>query len=134
MAVCSFYCSCSDTFVWPGFIQTAQNHFIDLLHFSGLRYLEAFFGFLLAIMSGMFGFLVSYLNLSSVYNDYRNYFSFQYFHHLPNQVHVLEGFVPFYNGTHSYSYSHSTQPGLELVGSILMPHNIYLHSGLVLVS
>ena len=28
----------------------------------------------------------------------------------------------------------ATEQGLGLVGAIIMPHNIYLHSGLVLVS
>ena len=55
---------------------------------------------------------------------------FQYIHSKPNQIDVLKGFIP---GCNNCSVDVAEQ-GLGLVGAIIMPHNIYLHSGLVLVS
>ena len=49
----------------------------------------------------------------------------------PDQGAVVEGiFVPWCEGCPSGA----AEQGLGIVGAIIMPHNIYLHSGLVLVS
>ena len=48
----------------------------------------------------------------------------------PHQVAILEGFIPRCNNCPA----NATQEGLGLIGAIIMPHNLYLHSGLVLVS
>ena len=49
----------------------------------------------------------------------------------PNKVDIIKGmFIPYCpNCT-----SDALDQGLGLVGAIIMPHNLYLHSGLVLVS
>ena len=59
------------------------------------------------------------------------------FHHLqyvyaqPDQAAVVEGiFVPWCENC----TSGAIEQGLGVVGAVIMPHNLYLHSGLVLVS
>ena len=48
----------------------------------------------------------------------------------PSQVDVLKGtFIPMC----ANCSGDVIQEGLGLVGAVIMPHNIYLHSGLVLV-
>ncbi len=57
-------------------------------------------------------------------------FSPQYISAAPNQLDVLKGVaIPYCNGCDSTA----VLQGLGLVGAVIMPHNIYLHSGLVLV-
>ena len=55
----------------------------------------------------------------------------QYIYARPNQLDVFKGAViPWcHNCT-----SQAVQQGLGVVGAVIMPHNLYLHSGLVLVS
>ena len=54
----------------------------------------------------------------------------QYVYSKPNQLDVIKGtFIPMCSNC-----SHDAiEQGLGLVGAVIMPHNIYLHSGLVLV-
>ena len=55
----------------------------------------------------------------------------QYVSASPSQADVVEGvFLPWcMNCTHG-----AVEQGLGIVGALIMPHNLYLHSGLVLVS
>lgn len=102
----------------------------------GLRYLEAFFGMLICLMCIMFGWMVCAWTLPVDLPPFplsRNWcFSFsQYIYAAPSQVSVLKGLV--IPDCH-HCGTGSTEMALGLVGAIIMPHNIYLHSGLVLVS
>ena len=55
----------------------------------------------------------------------------QYIYSRPDQVAVIEGtFVPWCQNCSS----RAVEQGLGIVGAVIMPHNLYLHSGLVLVS
>ena len=55
----------------------------------------------------------------------------QYVYARPNQAEVVEGiFVPWCQNCSSGA----VEQGLGIVGAVIMPHNYYLHSGLVLVS
>ena len=55
----------------------------------------------------------------------------QYIYAAPNQVDVVKGAViPYCEDCPSKAL----EQGLGLVGAVIMPHNLYLHSGLVLVS
>uniref|UniRef100_T1JEQ7 RING-type domain-containing protein n=1 Tax=Strigamia maritima TaxID=126957 RepID=T1JEQ7_STRMM len=80
-----------------------------LLENYGLKRLEMFFAFLIAIMAGTFG--------------------FQYVKAKPDQVSVIKGIV--------IPYCSGCQPdvawiqGIGLLGACIMPHNLYLHSSLV---
>ncbi len=104
---------------------------------SGLRYLEAFFGLLIAVMCGMFGWMVSTCRWSCVHctctcvlSNLCVCFFLQYVYAAPNQLDVLKGVaIPYCDGCDSTA----VLQGLGLVGAVIMPHNIYLHSGLVLV-
>lgn len=55
----------------------------------------------------------------------------QYVTAQPSQAEVVKGLVvPWcYNCSHG-----AVEQGLGIVGAVIMPHNLYLHSGLVLVS
>lgn len=58
-------------------------------------------------------------------------FSLQYVVAAPNQVEVLKGlFIPYCEGCGSKQLLQA----IGIVGAIIMPHNIYLHSALVKVS
>uniref|UniRef100_A0A8C1RQL6 Solute carrier family 11 member 2 n=2 Tax=Cyprinus carpio TaxID=7962 RepID=A0A8C1RQL6_CYPCA len=75
---------------------------------SGLRKLEAFFGFLITIMALSFG--------------------YEYVRVAPNQGEVLKGmFVPYCSGCGPTQL----EQAVGVVGAVIMPHNIYLHSALV---
>ena len=54
----------------------------------------------------------------------------QYVYAKPDQAAVVEGvFVPWCQNC----TSGAVEQGLGIVGAVIMPHNLYLHSGLVLV-
>ncbi|XP_054033453.1 natural resistance-associated macrophage protein 2 [Dryobates pubescens] len=95
--------------LWGGVLITIADTFAFLfLDKYGLRKLEALFGFLITIMALTFG--------------------YEYITVRPDQGKVLQGlFVP-------YCHNCGT-PQLEqavgIVGAVIMPHNMYLHSALV---
>ncbi|KAH0510640.1 Natural resistance-associated macrophage protein 2 [Microtus ochrogaster] len=97
--------------LWGGVLITIADTFVFLfLDKYGLRKLEAFFGFLITIMALTFGYEASVTGLK------------------PSQSQVLRGmFVP--------SCSGCSTPQIEqavgIVGAVIMPHNMYLHSALV---
>ncbi|XP_029450804.1 natural resistance-associated macrophage protein 2 isoform X3 [Rhinatrema bivittatum] len=95
--------------LWGGVLITIIDTFVFLfLDKYGLRKLEAFFGFLITIMAITFG--------------------YEYIRVRPDQGQLLKGmFVPYCEGC--------GPPQLEqavgIVGAVIMPHNMYLHSALV---
>ncbi|XP_078240744.1 natural resistance-associated macrophage protein 2 isoform X1 [Pogona vitticeps] len=95
--------------LWGGVLITIADTFVFLfLDKYGLRKLEAFFGFLITIMAITFG--------------------YEYVTVRPDQGQLLKGmFVPYCEGC--------GPPQLEqavgIVGAVIMPHNMYLHSALV---
>ncbi|KAF1391492.1 hypothetical protein PFLUV_G00042690 [Perca fluviatilis] len=95
--------------LWAGVLITITDTFVFLfLDKYGLRKLEAFFGFLITVMALSFGY--EYVLVS------------------PDQGELLKGmFLPYCAGC--------GLPQLEqavgIVGAVIMPHNIYLHSALV---
>ncbi|XP_035500422.1 natural resistance-associated macrophage protein 2-like [Scophthalmus maximus] len=95
--------------LWAGVLITIIDTFIFLfLDKYGLRKLEAFFGFLITIMAITFGY--EYVTVS------------------PDQGQLLTGmFVPYCEGC---GPAQMTQ-AVGIVGAVIMPHNIYLHSALV---
>ncbi|XP_053554106.1 natural resistance-associated macrophage protein 1 [Bombina bombina] len=95
--------------LWGGVLITIiDTIFFLFLDKYGLRKLEAFFGFLITIMAVTFG--------------------YEYIVVKPNQVEVLKGmFIPYCSGCHSPELLQA----VGIIGAIIMPHNIYLHSSLV---
>ncbi|XP_074525439.1 natural resistance-associated macrophage protein 2 [Halichoeres trimaculatus] len=95
--------------LWAGVLITITDTFVFLfLDKYGLRKLEAFFGFLITIMALSFG--------------------YEYVLVKPDQGEVLKGmFVPYCAGC---GHVQLTQ-AVGIVGAVIMPHNIYLHSALV---
>eukprot|EP01137_Pigoraptor_chileana_P031561 Opistho-2@19556 len=92
--------------IWAGVLITAFDTFTFLfLENYGLRKLEAVFGILIAAMAVSFG--------------------AQYGIAAPNQLDVLKGVV-----IPSLPSGSITQ-AVGLIGAVIMPHNIYLHSALV---
>lgn len=95
--------------LWAGVLITIVDTFVFLfLDKYGLRKLEALFGFLITVMAFTFG--------------------YEYVTVRPDQGAVMKGmFVPYCQGC--------GPPQLEqavgIVGAVIMPHNIYLHSALV---
>ena len=93
--------------LWAGTLITAADTFTFLfLQNYGIRRLEAFFAFLISIMSITFG--------------------VQYFTHLPPQFDVFKGTVV------PQISSGTIQQAVGTIGAVIMPHNLYLHSALVL--
>ncbi|XP_074641913.1 natural resistance-associated macrophage protein 2-like isoform X2 [Tubulanus polymorphus] len=79
-----------------------------LLDKYGLRKLEFFFGFLITVMAVSFG--------------------YQYVMVAPDQVEVLKGmFIPYCEGCGPAQLLQA----VGIIGAVIMPHNIYLHSALV---
>ncbi|XP_029906751.1 natural resistance-associated macrophage protein 2-like isoform X4 [Myripristis murdjan] len=95
--------------LWAGVLITIVDTFVFLfLDKYGLRKLEAFFGFLITIMAVSFGY--EYVLVS------------------PNQGEVLKGmFIPYCEGCGAVQL----EQAVGIVGAVIMPHNIYLHSALV---
>eukprot|EP01127_Copromyxa_protea_P007473 TRINITY_DN1737_c0_g1_i1.p1 TRINITY_DN1737_c0_g1~~TRINITY_DN1737_c0_g1_i1.p1 ORF type:complete len:555 (-),score=95.00 TRINITY_DN1737_c0_g1_i1:262-1899(-) len=92
--------------LWGGVLITAADTFTFLLlEKKGVRKLEYFFAFLICVMAITFG--VEYVKSD------------------PNQVDVIKGlFIP-------YVPSNSWVQAVGILGAVIMPHNIYLHSALV---
>ncbi|XP_053517686.1 natural resistance-associated macrophage protein 2 isoform X2 [Artibeus jamaicensis] len=95
--------------LWGGVLITIADTFVFLfLDKYGLRKLEAFFGFLITVMAFTFG--------------------YEYITVRPNQSDVLKGmFVPSCSGCGTPQ----VQQAVGIVGAVIMPHNMYLHSALV---
>ncbi|XP_051932552.1 natural resistance-associated macrophage protein 2 [Hippocampus zosterae] len=95
--------------LWAGVLITITDTFVFLfLDKYGLRKLEAFFGFLITVMALSFG--------------------YEYVLVKPNQGEVLKGmFVPYCDGCGPTQL----EQAVGIVGAVIMPHNIYLHSALV---
>ncbi|XP_011637124.1 protein Malvolio isoform X3 [Pogonomyrmex barbatus] len=97
--------------IWGGVLITVIDTFTFLfLDKYGLRKLELFFGFLITVMAITFG--------------------YEYIVSAPSQIDVISGmFVPWYNGM-NYDNKVLLQ-AVGIVGAVIMPHNLYLHSALV---
>ncbi|XP_070565731.1 natural resistance-associated macrophage protein 2-like [Ptychodera flava] len=95
--------------LYAGVLITITDTFIFLfLDKYGLRKLEAFFGLLITIMAVTFG--------------------YEYIVAAPDQVSVLKGlFVP---GCGTCN-PRVIEQAVGIIGAVIMPHNIYLHSALV---
>ncbi|XP_032502103.1 natural resistance-associated macrophage protein 2 isoform X1 [Phocoena sinus] len=95
--------------LWGGVLITIADTFVFLfLDKYGLRKLEAFFGFLITIMALTFG--------------------YEYVTVKPSQTQVLKGmFLPSCSGCHTPQI----EQAVGIVGAVIMPHNMYLHSALV---
>ncbi|XP_070766015.1 natural resistance-associated macrophage protein 2-like [Enoplosus armatus] len=95
--------------LWGGVLITIIDTFVFLfLDKYGLRKLEAFFGLLITIMAITFGY--EYVTVS------------------PDQGQLLKGmFVPYCEGCGPVQLTQA----VGIVGAVIMPHNIYLHSALV---
>ncbi|XP_040008940.1 natural resistance-associated macrophage protein 2-like isoform X2 [Xiphias gladius] len=95
--------------LWGGVLITIIDTFVFLfLDKYGLRKLEAFFGLLITIMAITFGY--EYVTVS------------------PDQGQLLMGmFVPYCKGCGPVQLGQA----VGIVGAVIMPHNIYLHSALV---
>jgi len=95
--------------LWGGVLITIIDTFTFLfLDKYGLRKLEMFFGLLISFMGISFG--------------------FEYFVSKPPQLEVLKGmFIPWCEGCDSKALLQA----VGIVGAVIMPHNLYLHSALV---
>ncbi|CAB1315162.1 unnamed protein product [Coregonus sp. 'balchen'] len=95
--------------LWGGVLITIIDTFVFLfLDKYGLRKLEAFFGFLITIMAVSFG--------------------YEYVMVRPDQGELLKGmFLPYCEDCDSAQM----EQAVGIVGAVIMPHNIYLHSALV---
>ncbi|KAM6928377.1 natural resistance-associated macrophage protein 2 isoform 2-T2 [Xenentodon cancila] len=95
--------------LWAGVLITITDTFVFLfLDKYGLRKLEAFFGFLITVMAVSFG--------------------YEYVLVKPDQGELLKGmFVPYCANCGPLQL----EQAVGIVGAVIMPHNIYLHSALV---
>ena len=98
--------------LWAGTLITIIDTFSFLmLDKYGLRKLELLFGFLISVMAVTFG--------------------YEYIVSAPNQLDVMEGmFIPWCEGCGSKELLQA----VGIVGAVIMPHNLYLHSALVKVN
>lgn len=108
-AIAIFLLSRGKVPLYAGVIITILDTFTFLmLDKYGLRKLEAFFGFLILVMAVTFG--------------------YEYVRVAPDQVKVLEGlFVPWCANCDNRALLQA----VGIVGAVIMPHNLYLHSALV---
>ncbi|NXH16894.1 NRAM2 protein, partial [Bucco capensis] len=95
--------------LWAGVLITIADTFVFLfLDKYGLRKLEALFGFLITIMALTFG--------------------YEYITVKPDQGKLLQGlFVPYCQDCGTPQL----EQAVGIVGAVIMPHNMYLHSALV---
>ncbi|VDN06992.1 unnamed protein product [Thelazia callipaeda] len=95
--------------LYAGVLITVLDTFLFLfLDTYGFRKLEGFFAFLITIMAVTFG--------------------YEYVIVKPNQLSVLKGmFLPWCEGCGRNQFL----LGVSIVGAVIMPHNLYLHSALV---
>uniref|UniRef100_H3CNP7 Solute carrier family 11 member 2 n=1 Tax=Tetraodon nigroviridis TaxID=99883 RepID=H3CNP7_TETNG len=95
--------------LYAGVLITITDTFVFLfLDKYGLRKLEAFFGFLITVMAISFG--------------------YEYVVVKPDQGQLLKGmFLPYCEGCGPVQL----EQAVGIVGAVIMPHNIYLHSALV---
>jgi len=95
--------------LWGGVLITVADTFTFLLlDRYGLRKLELFFGFLITVMAFTFG--------------------YEYVVDSPDQLEVIEGlFIPGCSGCSSEGILQA----VGVVGAVIMPHNLFLHSALV---
>nr|XP_041567494.1 natural resistance-associated macrophage protein 2 isoform X2 [Taeniopygia guttata] len=95
--------------LWGGVLITIADTFVFLfLDKYGLRKLEAFFGLLISIMALTFG--------------------YEYITVKPSQEKLLQGlFVPYCQDCGTPQL----EQAVGIVGAVIMPHNMYLHSALV---
>ncbi|KAG8585496.1 hypothetical protein GDO81_005052 [Engystomops pustulosus] len=95
--------------LWGGVLITIADTFVFLfLDKYGLRKLEAFFGLLITIMAVTFG--------------------YEYVRVRPDQGKLLKGmFFPYCDGCGTPQL----EQAVGIVGAVIMPHNMYLHSALV---
>ncbi|CAD7705426.1 unnamed protein product [Ostreobium quekettii] len=106
-SIAIYLLSCGCVPLWGGAILTAMTSFLLLyLDAMGPRVLEGLFGLLISTMAIAFVVLYAYADI--------------------NGVEVLKGLVV------PSLPSGSMNVAVGLVGSIIMPHNIYLHSAVVL--
>ncbi|ODN05737.1 Protein Malvolio [Orchesella cincta] len=95
--------------LWGGVLITVADTFTFLfLDKYGLRKLEAFFGILIATMALSFG--------------------YEYIKVAPDQLQVMEGMII---PSCSNCDKKSLLQAVGIVGAVIMPHNLYLHSALV---
>ncbi|XP_068068677.1 natural resistance-associated macrophage protein 2 isoform X2 [Anomalospiza imberbis] len=95
--------------LWGGVLITIADTFVFLfLDKYGLRKLEAFFGLLITIMALTFG--------------------YEYITVKPSQEKLLQGlFIPYCQDCGTPQL----EQAVGIVGAVIMPHNMYLHSALV---
>ncbi|XP_044740836.1 protein Malvolio [Chrysoperla carnea] len=95
--------------LWIGVLITVCDTFTFLfLDKYGLRKLELFFGFLIMVMALAFG--------------------YEYVESAPPQLQVLKGmFLPWCKDCDS----NALLQAVGIIGAVIMPHNLYLHSALV---
>uniref|UniRef100_A0A0P6HKC5 Natural resistance-associated macrophage protein n=1 Tax=Daphnia magna TaxID=35525 RepID=A0A0P6HKC5_9CRUS len=95
--------------IWGGVLITVFDTFTFLLLDKyGLRKLELFFGFLITVMAITFG--------------------YEYVHDPPPQIEVIKGlFIPGCAGCGPEGVLRA----VGIVGAVIMPHNLFLHSALV---
>ncbi|KAK9505310.1 hypothetical protein O3M35_009395 [Rhynocoris fuscipes] len=95
--------------LWAGVLITVIDTFTFLLLDKyGLRKLELLFGFLITVMAVTFG--------------------YEFFTVKPDTLEVFKGLaIPWCEGCNS----DILQLAVGIVGAVIMPHNLYLHSGLV---
>ena len=93
--------------IWVGVIITIVDSFLFLfIHYWGIRALEAFFGLLIGTMAVTF-----WINMVDAKPDVSALFFGTFFPTVPD------------NGLNA---------GIAMFGAVIMPHNLYLHSALVL--
>lgn len=95
----------------------------------GLRKLELLFGFLITVMGFTFGYEVTLNWQTKVEVFTLDYL--QYVHDPPPQAEVIKGlFIPGCSGCGS----EAVLQAVGIVGAVIMPHNLFLHSALVKVT
>lgn len=120
--------------MWVAILITCGDVFIFLLlESTGIRVIEAVFALIIAVMGGSFLYmvLIFYLYWKKIYFEKKLKFINKYVVAQPDQLSVIKGvFIPWCSNCSSIEVKQL----IGIVGSIVMPHNIFFHSSLVLVN
>ncbi|VDL70399.1 unnamed protein product [Nippostrongylus brasiliensis] len=113
--------------LWAGVLVTIVDTFTFLfIDRYGVRKLEVVFGLLISTMALSFGFEILFIHMVALFMRRSTFL--QYFVVSPPVTSVLTGMlVPWCSGCGR----EELLQGISIVGAVIMPHNLYLHSALV---
>lgn len=128
-AIAIYLLSAKQIPLWAGVLITIVDTFSFLfLDKYGLRKLEFFFGLLITTMAVTFGYEVINLMMINIQGSFNYLISFQFYIAQPETGELFKGMIiPWCKDCDSKALLQA----VGIIGAVIMPHNLYLHSALV---